>query len=230
MPVILVIIVAVAWIAFLAPKMMRRRTQLGDGISSISHFHQQLRVLEHSAPEPIVLPATRRRAVDGTTTAASGGVSTEEVAAPVLTVVGADQLPRPALAFLGRDGDESPDPPAPPPVVAAASADMTDRHLIRRRRRDTLGVLSSVLVATFLLGFLPGAGTAWVVSGLTAVALALYVGLLVRLRKLAVERSRKLHHLTGQGRVSAIGREIEDEGVGWAGRFAHPSHRAWAAR
>ncbi|MGH9080895.1 MAG: hypothetical protein ACRDYE_12635, partial [Acidimicrobiales bacterium] len=31
MPVILVIIIAVAWIAILAPNMMKRRTRLGDG-------------------------------------------------------------------------------------------------------------------------------------------------------------------------------------------------------
>jgi hypothetical protein len=227
MPVILVIIVAVAWIAILAPNMMRRRTRTGDGISSISHFHQQLRVLEHSAPAPIVAPAYRLRAVDGGAAGPAG--PDDEGAAPVLTVVGADQLPRPALAFLGRDGDESAVPVAPPPVVPPRSPDAPDRHLVRRRRRDTLAVLTGAFVTTLLLGLLPGAKAAWVVSALAGVALVAYVALLVRLRKLAEERGRKLHYLRDEGLSPTFGRAV-DEDAGLAGRFAHPSRQAWAAR
>jgi hypothetical protein len=227
MPVILVIIIAVAWIAILAPNMMKRRTRLGDGISSISHFHHQLRVLEHSAPAPIVAPAYRLRAVEGAAIGPSD--PDEEVAAPVLTVVGADQLPRPALAFLGRDGDESPVPPSPPPVVPPRLAELPTRHLVRRRRRDTLAVLVGVFVTTVLLGLLPGAHPAWVVSALSAVALVAYVALLVRLRKLADERSRKLHYLGDEGPSTTFGRGMDEE-TALAGRFAHPSHPVWAAR
>ena len=62
---ILVIIIAAAWIVILAPSLMKRRSQSVGEIGSISHFHRQLRVLEHSGPEPIVAPAYRLRAVDG---------------------------------------------------------------------------------------------------------------------------------------------------------------------
>ena len=99
---ILVIIIVAAWIVILAPSLIKRRSQSLGEIGSISHFHRQLRVLEHSGPEPIVTPAYRLRAVDGGggTTQASGR---PEAAVPVLSVVGASQLPRPALAFLGDD-------------------------------------------------------------------------------------------------------------------------------
>ncbi|MGH9080265.1 MAG: hypothetical protein ACRDYE_09385, partial [Acidimicrobiales bacterium] len=228
MPVILVIIIAVAWIAILAPNMMKRRTRLGDGISSISHFHQQLRVLEHSAPEPIVAPAYRLRTVDGDATGTARPDHADEVAAPVLTVVGADQLPRPALAFLGRDGDE-PAPPASPPPAPALRVDGSARHVVRRRRRDTLSVLSAVFVTTLLIGFLPGARPAWVVGALTGAALVAYVALLVRLRRLADERGRKLHYLRDEGLASMVGRGMGG-GTVLAGRLAHPSHQVWAAR
>ncbi len=228
MPVILVIIIAVAWIAILAPNMMRRRTRLGDGISSISHFHHQLRVLEHSAPEPIVAPAYRLRTVGdgGSTSSCPDGPG---VAAPVLTVVGADRLPRPALAFLGRDGDQPCAEPEPPPVVPPRRAGSPARHLVRRRRRDTLGVLTAVLVVTLMLGFLPGAEAAWVVCALSGAAMAAYVALLVRLRRVADERGRKLRYLEDQGRGLIAGRSMT-EGAAWAGRFAHPSQQALAAR
>ena len=62
------------------------------GISSISHFHRQLRVLEHSAPEPLVTPAFRLRTVDGSGRAARVPTAGRQVA-PKLTVVGADRCP-----------------------------------------------------------------------------------------------------------------------------------------
>ena len=61
---ILVIIMVVAWMVILGPSILRRRSREG-GVNSISHFHRQLRVLEQSAPEPIVAPAYRLYAVDG---------------------------------------------------------------------------------------------------------------------------------------------------------------------
>jgi hypothetical protein len=230
MPVILVIIIAIAWIAILAPNMMRRRTRPGNGISSISHFHRQLAVLEHSAPDPIVAPAYRLRAVEGSGSSYPDG--SDPAAAPVLTVVGADRLPRPALAFLGRDGRDGCEPPAAPvatPVVPPWRTSSPARHLARRRRRDTLGVLTVLFVSTLLLGSLLGADAVWVVSATSGVALAAYVALLVRLRRVADERSRKLHYLQAQGVGPSAGRSVAAPPA-WTGRFAHPSNQAFAAR
>jgi hypothetical protein len=232
MPVILVIIIAVAWIAILAPNMMRRRARLGDGVSSISNFHHQLRILEHSAPEPLVVPAYRL--LDGGAACGSDPDHADEIVQPILTVVGEDQLPRPALAFLGRDeeGPPIPAPPAPvPEMTLPRRPSSSARRAIRRRRRDTLGILTGVFTTTLLIGFIPGASAAWMLSAISGVALVAYAALLVRLHKVEYDQSRKLRYLRG-GVPPSAGWSVEgDDGeVVRSGRFAHPSHPVWAAR
>ena len=115
MPVVLVIIIVAAWVVILGPNLLKRRAR-GGGDQSITHFHYQLRVLEQRAPEPIVAPAYRLRAVDGSGTPTSIHYP-DDGRPPVLTVVGAKELPRPALAFLG---DPAPEAVAP---VEAHDAD-----------------------------------------------------------------------------------------------------------
>jgi hypothetical protein len=108
---VVVVIILVAWAVILGPNLIRRRARAGD--QSITHFHSQLRILEHSAPEPIVAPAYRLRAVDD-----AGAPTTirypDTGTPPVLTVVGAKELPRPALAFLGEPEVTA---ATPPPVA-----------------------------------------------------------------------------------------------------------------
>lgn len=204
---ILLVILAMGWLVVLGPSMFRRRSQHSDGVSSISHFHRQLRVLEHSGGQPIVLPAFRLHSVDNAQKDSAGRYP-DVAAVPVLTVVGADRLPKPALAFLA---DDKPDRSAGDraasshgsgvvdvrhrPIAEPRSLDSEVRMLARRRRRDTLAVLGLVVVTSFLAGFVPGAGLAWVVTGIAGVAVAAYVAMLVHLRALAEERDRKLHYL-----------------------------------
>src|ERR1700680_4525087 len=107
MPVVLVIIIAVAWIVILGPNLLKRG-RAADGISSISHFHHQWRVLEPSGPQPIVTPAYRLRGIDGSAVPAHDELARGVAPAPVPTVVGAAQLPRRALAFLGADPVDAP--------------------------------------------------------------------------------------------------------------------------
>ncbi len=239
---VLVIIVGVAWIIILVPSVMKRRSRAVGEIGSISHFHQQLRVLEHSAPQPIVAPAYRLRAVDGSGDPTGASHGSNE--APVLTVVGADQLPRPALAFLGED------PPSADGAIAGATmpvaqeavladgstavtrsdqlvtpgrtGDSLQRQLVRRRRRDTLGVLFGLFIVTALIGFVPGASITWVVTALSGLALVAYMAFLVHLRRMAEERDQKLHYLNPGGVVRAP--------VAASGRYAHPSNQTVAAR
>jgi hypothetical protein len=242
MPVVLVIIIAVAWIVILGPNLVKRHSRSVDGIGSISHFHRQLRVLEHSAPQPIVTPAYRLRALDGS--ADSGGsVEAGLAPAPVLTVVGASQLPRPALAFLGEDPVEPAGPLAQSRrasalgpadlrgshagamVLTNPAGDSPARRLARRRRRDTLAILTLVFVGTGLIGFAPGAGLAWMVTALCGTALVGYVALLVHLRRMAEERERKLHflrpgHQDGPPYVDVV--RVPQ----MSGRYAHPSNQA----
>jgi hypothetical protein len=199
----LVVIIVVAWVVILIPGFLRRRSA-GDATDSISHFHQQLRILEHSAPKPIVTPAYRLR-VDGADGRAHDAEGT--VVAPTLTVVGARDLPRPALAFLADPLDVPAWPAFDPtderdlgrraasPLEVGHRADGAARRLTRQRRRDTLGVLILVVLVSFMIGFVPGASVAWVATGIVGIALAGYVAQLVHLRRLAEERERKLHYL-----------------------------------
>lgn len=254
MPVILVIIIVVAWIVILGPNMMKRRSRTVTG--SISHFHRALRTLEHAAPEPIVSPAYRLRSVSEAGGPGPGVVRPETPAMPVLTAVGADRLPRPALAFLG-DPWQEPDPvdadrpsmalapapgwrdpagPAPaerdgrPAFAHGRAGDVHARRLARRRRRDTLAVLALVFVCTLLIGSVTGAGAAWIVSLVAGAALAGYVALLVRLRRAAEEREQKLRYLQPGPARSALGSGPASRAVYLSGRCAHPSNQAVAAR
>jgi hypothetical protein len=251
MPVILVIIILMAWLVILGPSLMKRRSRAVGGINSITHFHHQLRVLEHSAPQPIVTPAYRLRAVDGSGVPLPAADGSEVRVAPKLSVVGADQLPRPALAFLGQDppGSDSDagagpaERPAagahsgPDPAASGASgaglgpADALARSRVRRRRQDTLGVLALVFGITILIGFLPGATAAWAVSLASGLVLTAYVALLVRLRQRAEERQRKLRYLhpdAGRGLDGAPASGARSTRT--SGRYAHPSNQVATAR
>jgi hypothetical protein len=253
MPVVLVIIILMAWLVILGPNLMKRRSRALGGINSISHFHQQLRVLEPSAPQAIVTPAYRLRAVDGSGVPLPGTDGSGTGAVPKLSVVGADQLPRPALAFLGQDppgsdadrhggradrpaGRTHPGPDLAGPVASGPGigpADAVARSRVRRRRQDTLGVLALVFGITILIGLIPGASAAWALSLATGLVLTAYVALLVRLRQRAEERQRKLRYLhpdpagTG-GHDGAPASGAPSSRV--SGRYAHPSNQVAAAR
>jgi hypothetical protein len=259
---ILVIIIMVAWLVILGPNLLKRRSRTVGGISSISHFHRQLQVLQHSGPQALVTPAYRLRAVDGSGASPDGSDGSQAGMAPKLTVVGADQLPRPALAFLGQR------PSDPQPAPGALSAERTTtgtettsevpgsgpagptshppddfaRTLARRRRRDTLGVLTLFFVTTLLIGFIPGASVAWAMTLVSGLALTAYVALLVRMRQMAEERERKLHYLRPDvvrgfddraALAGAVGGDtpfgVTDLPVRVSGRYAHPSNQAVAA-
>src|SRR5450830_1117088 len=99
---VLVVILVLAWLVILGPTVFRRRSEHGGGVSSVSHFHHQLQVLEHSRGMPIVSPAFRLQSVAGQPAPAEMNAG-DVPSRPVLTVVGAKQLPRPALAFLGEE-------------------------------------------------------------------------------------------------------------------------------
>ncbi len=282
---VLVIIIMMAWVVILGPSLIKRRARSG-GDQSISHFHRQLRILEHSAPEPIVTPAYRLRAVDGTDRP-SGITYPTAGAPPVLTVVGAKELPKAALAFLGE-----PDPSIAAVVPAANSstaragygrpasqfvdyadyqdyqddqddqsyddeyeqsydesydesyesrravhagsdlgvrgADAFARNQSRRRRRDILVVLAGIFATTFLVGLLAGTSFAWMLCAVDGVVLAAYVGLMVYLKRMAMEREAKLHYLDPfadgrMGRTSAVPSYV-------GGRYAHPSNGQAVAR
>jgi hypothetical protein len=250
MPVVVVIIIVTAWAVILGPSLLKRRSRSG-GDQSISHFHYQLRVLEQRAPEPIVAPAYRLRSVDdqGTPTAIHYPDSDRP---PVLTVVGAKELPRPALAFLGEPEVTEPAPEAPayvddrpdrfaPPFVDSArydrdpttnplpsrAPDAYARAQARKRRRDTLTVLAAVFVVTLLAAVVTGSTFVVAVVVLDGVALGAYVAILVHLRRMASEREMKLHYLDP---MAARPASAVPQRTYMSGRYAHPSNQQAVAR
>jgi hypothetical protein len=245
--VILVVIMVVAWIIILGPSLLRRRAR-GGGVNSTSHFHRQLRVLEHSAPEPIVAPAYRLRAVAGSAGVGDGSAAGGPDVAPVLTVVGANDLPKPALAFLGEDPEpaapstagrpgypaspRSGDAPSRPGPWAGGSrrpeASLSRRRACRRRR-DTLAVLSLTVVLSALIGLVPGAHLVWAVAAVAGVALVGYVALLVHLRRVAEEREHTLAYLRPAASGADLPPGMAEPAVPVGGRYAHPAYRTAAA-
>jgi hypothetical protein len=159
---------------------------------------------------------------------------------PILTVVGCDQLPKPALAYLGEQGpprSETPIEPdhRPAEPVAPDSYRVSDaftRQLARRRRRDTLMVLVLTFACSVFLGMIPAARMLWVVSAISAVAIVAYVAVLVHLRSVAEERERKLHYLEPEPEYGAgvAGGAHQDDDRYRDARYGHPAGRSVAAR
>ena len=108
--------------------------------------------------------------------------------------------------------------------------DSLSRQQVRRRRRDTLGVITMVFLGTMMIGFVPGAAVVWVLTALSGMVLVAYVALLANLRRRAEERERKLRYLrpdgSGVGDASGSSRAAPYS----SGRYAHPSNGAVAAR
>lgn len=204
---VVVVVIVAAWVVILGPGVVKRRARAG-GHQSIHHFHHQLQILEHSAPEPIVAPAFRLRGTDEPS--ASRGVfypgSGER---PVLTVVGAKDLPRPALAFLGDPAPViehgGPDAGTAPEVdvvgvpsgvrIDQRGFDLANRQATRRRRRDTLLVLAGMTAVLLLAAAATGSAAAWVLTVMAGLVLVGYVALLFQLHQRALEREAKLHYL-----------------------------------
>jgi len=69
------------------------------------------------------------------------------------------------------------------------------RRATQRRRRDVFCSLVVGTAGSLLVGFVPGLSVLWYLTAVLAVALGLYVALLLRLRGVAAEREMKLRFL-----------------------------------
>lgn len=107
------------------------------------------------------------------------------------------------------------------------SVELHHRQLLRQRRRDTLVVLVAVFALTAIVGFVPGASVAWLVTLVSGVSLAGYVFMLVHLRRRAEEHERKLHYLDGGARRAP---GFVDDERRQPGRSDHPSVQTAATR
>jgi hypothetical protein len=168
--IVVLLILAMVWLAVLGPGLLRRRAERRS-TDSIGAFHRQLRVLQRTGPA-LVDPAYR---LDDDGDAASTAL----------------RLPRPqrpsgrAVAAARRA----------PRHAAERRTDPYFRPDACRRRRNVLVGLVGVLVCTGLFGAVPAMRPALFVTLVDGLLLAGYVGLLVYLRTLALERQVKLRYL-----------------------------------
>lgn len=211
-----VVILVVLWIVVLAPLYWKGRISRGS-TTSIESFHHQLHLLERTGPK-LVTPAYR---LETATPAASAAAPvTTGSGLPLVS----SSPRRPNLVLLrpvddrSAEGDDIVDdgagghyrrvlpepvpepPPAPVSELAGATRGGPDpyrRQLARRRRRDTVTVLVSLMVGSGLLGVLHGFHTVWIVTALSGVALLAYFGLVAYAQNLALQH--------GSGRFSGAG-------------------------
>jgi len=164
---VVLLILAMVWLAVLGPGLLRRRAERRS-TDSIGAFHRQLRVLQRTGPV-LVDPAYR---LEDRTDAAS-------------TALRLPRPQRPARRGTARHA----------PRYAERRTDPYFRPDACRRRRNILAGLVSALVFTGLLGAVPALRPALFVTLVAGLLLAGYVGLLVYLRTLALERQVKLRYL-----------------------------------
>ncbi len=174
------LLIVVLWGVFLGPSLVRRFAEKRSG-DSIGSFHRQLGVLRRTGPV-LVPPAHRLGVVDEPVGPVSVGATGLPVVSsrPSLVVVRPD-------ASVPTEREESSRSSRRPDAYFKPSA--------CKRRRDVLLVLASAVLVTALIGVIPGARPAFLVTAVLAVALGAYVALLAHLRNTAMEREAKLHYL-----------------------------------
>jgi hypothetical protein len=174
---VLVILVLI-WVAALTPVLLRKLADR-ESISSVDRFQRGLGVMRSAHPR---LAAAAHRSIDIegiddlTRPARFTGAASEWTTAHDI----------PALPAVGA-------PPRPPePERATLASSVKGTRPAARRRRHVLGVLASLVVATFVIGLASGLRSWWDVSLLCVALLAAYAALLVHFHRIAVERSQKV--------------------------------------
>lgn len=185
MTILILMLLLMVWIVVLAPGVWRRRAEQRAG-DSISTFHRQLGVLQR-AGRALVPPAHRLRAA----TSMQGAPTMQGV-----QVQGTEPRSRPTLSVVRPDGSVPAGREIRRPTAASAGArsfarGRGDRYFhpsACKRRRDVLMWLLATVLGAGILGAVPPLHLLLAVSLVAGIALVAYVGLLLRLRTVAVER------------------------------------------
>ena len=192
---ILLVLVALLWMAVLAPSAWRKFSER-QGVGSIDHFHHQLQLLEHAGPKTVA-PAYRLH------TASPGG-------GPAPSVPAVADASRPKLVLLRPTEDETaadvddsegvhyervgvldrPEPACLPEV--GSNLPVYRREQARRRCTTFLRCLCGVAISTGLIGIFPGMHLAWIFTGLSGLAALGLVGLMAYARE--IEAQRRARH------------------------------------
>jgi hypothetical protein len=187
--VVLLVLVAVLWVAVLAPSAWRRISERG-GVGSVDHFHHQLQLLEHAGPK-LVTPAYRLQ-TSGENSAV--GIASARPKLVLLRPVDDGQtadIDDVDGAHYERVGViESPQP--------ALSAAQTDTQLAAYRRQQarqrctlTLRLLAAAAITSGIVGVLPALRLAWIFTGLTGIAALALVGLIGYAREVEGQRRQR---------------------------------------
>lgn len=195
----ILVFLVVLWVVVLGPTVLRRRAAHNrDSVGSVGAFRRQLRILGRSEGPAIVEPVHRlavtQRPVVVPINASGlpvitgrGGLSVVRTTADqVRSQISTDETSR---EFEGGALEES------SAHRASKTPDPYFRSGACKRRRDVLMALVAIVVTTGLLGMVPPLRMALTLTAVSLVALVAYVGLLVYLRNLAVERQAKLRFL-----------------------------------
>jgi hypothetical protein len=229
--VIVLILVAVLWIAVLVPSVISKLSERRSA-GSIDNFHQRLDLLERTGPK-LVAPAYR---LTGTESAAgpTGPVLVAALRPP--TVRPNLILLPPAQAAPGSSETLIEDPSEPPEsdeVVVrlhswAVEEDESNfsalsteerqlvaadrRRLARKRRRDVFGVLCALAALSGLLGLVHPLRAAWIASAVFLALLLVFVGLAVYGQRVEAER-RHMQQLRRADQARIVDDEVESGAV-----------------
>jgi len=199
--VLVLLILVVLWIVVLTPGMVGKFREKRS-TESIDSFHHRLHLLERTGPK-IVAPAYRLQTAQSSTGAAPGASGLPSVSSMpgranlvLLRPVEGEGPGDDAQVVDERHGghyqrvlSEQPDLVAP--VLAPAGPDLRRREA-RRRRRDILTGLLVTLVCTGLLGIIHSLRALWIVTVISAVALAAFVALAAYATALATQQHEDL--------------------------------------
>lgn len=186
MTLLVLVVLAMLWAAFLVPPLVRARTE-GRPADSISAFRRQLATLRRAAPvgsRPLAAP--RPHAPGARPARTSAG------ARPTVTSLAAH---RHLVAARPRGRM-----PVSPHALAAAGLPSA-RARTQRRRRDVFTALLCAAGATLVLGLLPQLRVLLVAHVVVDVLLVAYVALLIRQRTLLAEREMKVRFLPRSAEV-----------------------------
>jgi len=175
---LVVLVLAIVWVAVLTPKVVRRFREAGSQ-SSIDSFHQQLHLLERAGPK-LVAPAYRLETGDDAT---AGGGASSSAQVPFRR---AGRVTRSGLVLVD---DEGPVGAAPGWTAAVRRRRLAnDRRRSRKRRRDLLVTLLGIAALTGVLGAMHALHLLWAITAVSVLALAAYVALAAYAQLLTADR------------------------------------------
>jgi hypothetical protein len=173
--IFVILILAVLWVAVLAPPVIRSRREHRRS-DSIGDFNYQLGVLGKANGQPSTRRMPRAASLSGPMRVAPIG--------PAYT----PPTRRPRVASPGRA------PKAPAQMTPA-----------QRRRRDVLLALGAVVIVTFLLALVAGSMLLWSVQLLADALIVTYIVLLVQMQRRLAERHTKVRYLSHPAAPQLVG-------------------------